>query len=70
MKNENAENYPAGMNVSGRRARDVMPAAMRAVVSVSAVAVSCVMVERYLKSGGGAIDSRDQKALFNRPALH
>jgi hypothetical protein len=35
-KYKNAESYPVGVFDSGRRARDVMPAAMRALVTISA----------------------------------
>jgi len=36
-KARDATAYPAGCRTSGRRARDVMPAAMRALVSTVAV---------------------------------
>jgi hypothetical protein len=38
--------YPAWLQGSGRRAREVMPAAMRALVRVSAVGVAAFMGRR------------------------
>lgn len=38
------DSYPAGMQGSGRRAREVMPAAMRALVRTSAEAMKKFMV--------------------------
>jgi hypothetical protein len=46
-KQKYAENYPAGIDASGRRARDVMPAAIRALVKIS-VAVRVKIMSRTL----------------------